>query len=137
MITDPNTLYEKIAEKYDLTEDQVKQAIVYFWRSGVKRSLENIVSDEIYISKLGSFKIKDWKLKYAIPVSQSVLETDLKHEKTREYFSFLYNQLSAIDNKIKEKKFKKKEFKKNVKSHPGNIQEPPTDNGGVEKQADH
>lgn len=120
MMTEASNIYSRLAVKYNLTEEQVRSAIIYFWRTGVKRSLESIINPEIYINKLGSFKMKDWKLKYVIPSSLALSERLGQHEKNLEYFKLLNERLQEVEKQIIEKRKKLAEFRNHKKDQEYN-----------------
>lgn len=132
-MTDPSDIYQRLSDKYSLPIEQVRASIVYFWRSGVKRSLENMVSDEIYINKLGSFKIKDWKLRYAIPMSTALSKRSNMHERNIEYFTKLSIQLVELNKIIEARKLKNKEFREANKQNSGDFQQQAPDMGRPEE----
>ena len=132
-MTEAGDIYPVLAEKYGLTVEQVRNIIIYFWRNGVKRSLENMVSDEIYVSKLGSFKIKDWKLKYSIPISYALSKRENLHERNIEYFTKLNTQLIEIEKVVQSKNEKYSEFSK---KNSRDIQKQDSDIRGSEEQSD-
>ncbi len=130
-MTEGSDLYGKIAEKYGLRMEQVREAVIYFWRTGVKRNLELMVSNEIYIPKLGSFKIKDYKLKYVIPHSYNLsIRPDL-HERTAEYLTALNKNLIEVQKLIKEREDRYNEF---LKQHPEYLPKSQTDLGRSSEQ---
>ena len=89
---------------------------------------------EIYINKLGSFKIKEWKLKFALPASEIMYNRPGIHERNKEYFEMLNERLKNIDSLLKERKEKFNEF---IRENPRNIQESKTNNGGFEEPTDN
>ncbi len=111
-MTEAPEIYKVLAEKHNLTVEQVREAIIYFWRMGVKRGLENMVNNEVYIPKLGSFVIKEYKLKYVIPQSYDMsIRSDI-HERNAEYFAALNTRLKNIQKLIEERDEKYNEFLK-------------------------
>lgn len=135
-MTEASDIYPLIAEKYGLSVEQVRSSIIYFWRTGVKRNLEAMINPEIYINKLGAFKIKDWKLKYAIPSSYEISQRPDLHERSVEYFSTLNTRLISVNELIEKKKNKNKDFRELTKSNSRNISESETDMGRTPKQTD-
>lgn len=131
MITEPSMFYEQIANKYGITVEQAREIIIYFWRNGVKRGIESEITDEVYINRLGSFKIKDYKLKYAIPDAKRTATHEGLHEKTVEYLNQLVYNLEQIDNLIKEKEKKYNEF---IEQNSRDIQKSPSNMGGASEQ---
>lgn len=132
MMTEPSHIYPKLSGKYGLSEETIRNIIIYFWRSGVKRSLESMINKEIYINKLGSFEIKDWKLKYVIPMSYLLSQRIDVHERNTEYFTLLNEQLIKIEKDIKEVELKNQEFNE-LKKNSRDIQEPQEDMGRPEE----
>lgn len=129
-MTEASDIYKILAEKHNLTVEQVREAVIFFWRKGVKRSLESMTSDEIYIPKLGSFKIKDYKLKYVIPQSLELSKRGGAHERSVEYFTMLNYRLIEIKKQIEEKEKRYNEF---LKQHPNYILKSPPNMGGSEE----
>jgi len=132
MITQPQELYTRIAKKHGVSEELVREIMVYFWRYGVKRSMENMENHEIFINKLGSFKIKDYKLKYAIPEALKRAELS-KYEIIKSYYYELYEKLQNIEKRIYNLKQEKQKFNEFNKQNPRNISQSQTDLGGTEE----
>lgn len=128
-MTEASGIYAKLAQKYNLTEEQIRTVIIYFWRTGVKRNLESMISPEIYINKLGSFKLKDWKLRYTIPSSYAKSKEPDIHERLVEYFSFLNERLIILEQALIDRKNRKIKFKEDVREDSRDIQESEADLG--------
>lgn len=114
MITQPLALYEKLSQKYNLPVDTIREIIIFFYREGVKRAMENMENPEIYIDKLGSFKIKEYKLKYVIPESLHKAE-NRSYELIKNYYYDMHEKLLKIQKmveQIKEEKLKFNEINK-------------------------
>lgn len=133
MMTEASDIYPKLAEKYNRTIEEIREIVIYFWRQGVKRSLERIDSSEIYINRLGSYKIKEYRIPYVLPSIMHLAELDSMGEETKEYFTFLRDRLNQIQEQVKEKKLKKKQFRELHKQDSGDISEQKVDLGGTEK----
>lgn len=134
MVTQPSDMYPKLAEKYSIPVEQVRDIIIYFWRSGVKRSLEELINTEIYINNLGSYKIKTFKLPYIIPSAIDKAEQLDQAEFNIEYFQFLRERLLILQQMIEEKKKQKKEFRELYQKDSRDISEQKKDMGGPTEQ---
>lgn len=132
-MTESPDIYSKIAEKYQLSIEEVREAVIYFWREGVKRSLERVDSSEIYVNKLGSYKIKDYRIPYVMPSIMHLIEREGMSPENLEYFTFLRDRLTIIANQVKEKKLKRSEFRELYKQNSRDISEQTQDLGGSEK----
>lgn len=133
MMTESPDIYSKIAEKYQLSIEEVREAVIYFWREGVKRSLERVDSSEIYVNKLGSYKIKDYRIPYVMPSIMHLIEREGMSPDNLEYFTFLRDRLTIIANQVKEKKLKRTEFRELYKQNSRDISQQTQDLGGSEK----
>jgi hypothetical protein len=134
MITDYRDLYKQLAEKYNLTFEGTREAINYFWKHGVKRSIEKMVNQEVYISKLGSYKVKEYKIKYSIRDLKSYFNSPKFKEYHREHLTILLRQLEALQEQFNSINQDKKTFNELNGKTSRNLQEPKADLGGTEEQ---
>lgn len=133
MATQPFEIYEKLSKKYDVPVETVRDVVIWFWRNGVKRSLEGVVNSEIYINRLGSFKIKSYKVPYVIPSVNLLLDKYKDNERNLDYFTGLKDRLIAIQSMIDEKKQRSKEFYELLRANSTDISKQETNLGGPEK----
>lgn len=134
MITQPADIYKRLAEKYNLPVETIRNAVNYFWLDGVKRSMETLINSEIYINRLGSFEIKAYKVDKVIGTLREQLARPDVPENLQEHRQLLLDNLIRIKEDLEKIKNAKKDFNELYKQDSRDIQEQAPDMGGVEEQ---
>lgn len=129
MITYPISLYKKLAQSTGVPEDDIKEAVFFFWRTGVLDAINNFEKPEVFIKGLGSFHVKEWVLKYQIPHVQDIVDNYPQHTK----IEFLRNYVGLL-KKVRLDFDKIKQDKKEFDERSRNIQEQKEDLGGTTEQ---
>jgi ketol-acid reductoisomerase len=134
MTEDPNKFYETLATHFELTVEEVRQILYFFWRQGVNKCLNEFTSHELYIAKLGSFKVKDYKIKYEIPRVEENIKNGVYHQESIPYMTDYMSHLARMDKIFKELKEERKKFNELNKQTSRNISEQNQNLGGVKEQ---
>lgn len=135
MMTEPSILYEELSQKYNLSPEIIKEAVLFFWNHGVKTAIQEMVNQEIYINKLGSFKVKEYKIKYAVAKAQDQLKYTTIDLEKRALVENALNKLSNLQEQIQIINQEKNYFNEFVRKDSRDIQEQAPDLGGTEEQS--
>jgi len=134
MTTTPNAFYEELSKKYNLTIEEVRQVLYFFWRRAVAKNVDECTSHELYIPRLGSFKLRDYKTQDIITKLKVGFESGFYVGTPREEPNriLLNNLIKATETleKIKEDKAIFNELK-----HSRDIQKQRQDLGGPTEQS--
>lgn len=132
MTTHPVDLYPKIAEKFGISVDLVKEIVDFFYKDGLKNDKANFASNEIYVAGLGSFEVKEFKVKHFLRNLTAKIETEEKYQS--EKFKIIQDNLIRIINQIEDIKTKKKEFNEFYRQTSRDIPEQEENLGRIEEQ---
>jgi len=123
MLIKAKTLIPKTADKLDLSEEMVSDVINFYYED-LRRRMESLENNRLYIPKIGTFYISQQKIKSSIDTLSHIIKTSEPTTfkeigiltKKKDMISL---QQETYDRILKEKE--EYEYKKNLGCKKGNL----------------